>query len=108
MITGMHKPQFVVLLSVLIGVATVLFILILTQQDAVVQRQQIPGIKNNIINSSMTTISNTTVISEYESNTKNNNKNAIPIEPCNMPSCPPGEMCIQMCPECHETKTDPQ
>ena len=42
---------------------------------------------------------------EYESDTKNNNKNAIPIEPCDMLSCPPGEMSIQMCPE---TETDLQ
>lgn len=104
----MHKPQFVMILSVLIGAATVLFILNLTQQDAVAQRQQIPGLKYNTINSSMTTLSNTTVMSEYESDTKNNNKNAIPFEPCDMPSCPPREMCIQMCPESHETETDLQ
>ena len=56
----------------------------------------------------MTTLSNTTVMSEYESYTKNNNKNAIPFEPCDMPSCPPREMCIQMCPESHETETNLQ
>ena len=92
-------------MSVLIGVATVLFILNLTQHDAVAQRQQIPGIKYNTTNTSTTTLSNTTVMPEYESDTKNNNKNAIPVEPCDMPSCHPGEMSIQMCPE---TETDLQ
>jgi hypothetical protein len=93
----------VVILSVLIGVANVLFILNLTQQDAEAQRQQIPGIKYNTTNTSTTTLSNTTAMPKYESDTKNNNKKAIPIEPCDMPSCPPGEMSIQMYPE---TETD--
>jgi hypothetical protein len=34
---------------------------------------------------------------EFDSDT--NNKNNVPIEPFNMPPCPPGEMCIQVCPE---------
>jgi hypothetical protein len=99
MISGMPKSQFVVLLSVLIGVATILYVLNLTQQDAIAQRQQIPGIKYNTTNTSTRTLSNATVMPDCESDTKNNNKDAIPIEPCDMPCCPPGEMCIQMCPE---------
>ena len=36
-------------------------------------------------------------MTEFESDT--NNKNNLSLEPCNMPPCPPGEMCIQVCPE---------
>jgi hypothetical protein len=97
MVSGMHEPHFLVLLSSLIIVATTLFILSLTQQDTLAQRQQIPGIKYDATNTSTTTLSNTTVMPEFGSDI--DNKNNVSDEPCNMPPCPPGEMCIQVCPE---------
>jgi len=97
MVSGMDEPHFLVLLSV--SVAVTLFILSLTQQDTLAQRQQIPGIKYDTTNTSSTTtttLSNTTDLPEFGLDTNNNN---VSTEPCNMPPCPPGEMCIQVCPD---------
>lgn len=98
MVSRMHEPHSLVLLSALIGVAASLYFLSLSlsQQDTLAQRQQIPGIKYNTTNTS-TTLSNTTILPEFDSD--HNNENNLSIEPCNMPPCPPGEMCIQVCPE---------
>jgi hypothetical protein len=94
----MHEPHFLVLLFTLVSVAAAFYFLSLSQQDTLAQRQQIPGIKFNTTNtSSSTTLSNTTIMPEFDSDT--NNKNNLSLEPCNMPPCPPGEMCIQVCPE---------
>jgi hypothetical protein len=98
MASAMHEPHFLVLLSTLVSVAAAFYFLSLSQQDTLAQRQQIPGIKFNTTNaSSSTTLSNTTIMPEFDSDT--NNKNNLSLEPCYMPPCPPGEMCIQVCPE---------
>lgn len=97
MAPGMDEPHLLMLLSALISVAAALFFFSLSQQDTLAQRQQIPGIKYDATNTS-TTLSNTTATPEFGSNT-DKNKNNVSIEPCNMPPCPPGEMCIQVCPE---------
>jgi hypothetical protein len=97
MVLVMDEPYFLVLLSALIIVAATLFILSLTQQNTLAQRQQIPGIKyDNSTNTSTTTLSNTTDLPKFGLDTNNNN---VSTEPCIMPPCPPGEMCIQVCPE---------
>ena len=97
MVLVMNEPYFLVLLSALIIVAATLFILSLTQQDTLAQRQQIPGIKyDNGTNTSTTTLSNTTDLPKFGLDSNNNN---VSTEPCIMTSCPPGEMCIQVCPE---------
>ena len=97
MVSVMDEPYFLVLLSALIIVAATLFILSLTQQNTLAQRQQIPGIKyDNSTNTSTTTLSNTTGLPKFGLDTNNNN---VSTEPCIMPPCPPGEMCIQVCPE---------
>jgi hypothetical protein len=95
MFSVMDEPYFLALLSVLISVSVTLFILSLTQQDTLAQRQQIPGIKYDITNKSTTTLSNTTDLPEIGLDTNSN----VSTEPCNMPPCPPGEMCIQVCPD---------
>lgn len=95
MVSGMDEPHFLVLLSALISVAVTLFILSLTQQDTLAQRQQIPGIKYDSTNTSTTTLSNTTDLREFGLDTNNN----VSTEACIMPLCPPGEMCIQVCPD---------
>ena len=93
----MDEPYFLALLSVLISVSVTLFILSLTQQDTLAQRQQIPGIKyDNSTNTSTTTLSNTTHLPKFGLDINNNN---VSNEPCIMPPCRPGEMCIQVCPE---------
>lgn len=97
MVRGMREPHILMLMSALVGAFATLFLLSLSQQDALAQRQQIPGLKYNTTNTSTTNLSNTTIMSEFESNTNNNNN--LSFEPCNMPPCPPGEMCIQVCPE---------
>jgi hypothetical protein len=95
----MDEPYSLVLLSALISVSATLFILSLTQQDMLAQRQQIPGIKyDNSTNTSTTTLSNTTDLPKFGLDSNNNNNN-VSTEPCIMPACPPGEMCIQVCPE---------
>ncbi len=76
MVSGMDEPHFLVLLSV--SVAVTLFILSLTQQDTLAQRQQIPGIKYDSTNTSTTTLSNTTDLREFGLDTNNNNVS----EPC--------------------------
>jgi hypothetical protein len=97
MFSVMDEPYFLALLSVLISVSVTLFILSLTQQDTLAQRQQIPGIKyNNSTNTSTTTLSNTTDLPKFGLDANNNN---VSNEPCIMPPCRPGEMCIQVCPE---------
>jgi hypothetical protein len=97
MFSVMDEPYFLALLSVLISVSVTLFILSLTQQDTLAQRQQIPGIKyDNSTNTSTTTLSNTTDLPKFGLDTNNNN---VSNEPCIMPPCRPGEMCIQVCPE---------
>ena len=94
----MNEPHFLVLLSTLVSVAAAFYFLSLSQQDTLAQRQQIPGIKYDATNaSSSTTLSNTTIMPEFDSDT--NNKNNLSLKPCNMAPCPPGEMCIQVCPE---------
>ena len=100
MVSVMDEPYFLVLLSALIIVAATLFILSLTQQNTLAQRQQIPGIKYDNTNTSTTTLSNTTDLPKFglDSNNNNNNNN-VSTQPCIMPPCPPGEMCIQVCPE---------
>ena len=65
-----------------------LYFLSLSQQDTLAQRQQIHGIKYDVTNASSTTLSNTTIMPEFDSDT--NNKNNLSLEPCNMPPCPPG------------------
>ena len=98
MISRIHEPHSLVLLSALIGITAALNFLSLAQQDTLAQRQQIPGIEyNTTTNTSTTMQSNTTILPEFDSDL--NNKNNLSIEPCNMPPCPPGEMCIQVCPE---------
>ena len=90
----MDEPHFLMLLSALISVTATLFILSLTQQDTLAQRQQIPEIKYDSTNTS--TLSNTTDLPEFGLDTDDNN---VSTEPCIMPPCPPGEMCIQVCPD---------
>lgn len=97
MISRIHEPHSLVLLSALIGITAALNFLYQAQQDTLAQRQQIPGIEYNTTNTSTTMLSNTTILPEFDSDL--NNKNNLSIEPCNMPPCPPGEMCIQVCPE---------
>lgn len=93
----MDEPYSLVLLYALISVSATLFILSLTQQDTLAQRQQIPGIKyDNSTNTSTTTLANTTDLPKFGLNSNNNN---VSTEPCIMPPCPPGEMCIHVCPE---------
>ena len=97
MVSVTDELYLLALLSVLISVSANLFILSLTQQDTLAQRQQIPGIKyDNGTNTSTTTLSNTTDLPKFGLDTNNNN---VSTEPCIMPPCPPGEMCIQVCPE---------
>ena len=96
MASGMHEPHFLVLLSTLVSVAAALYFLSLSQQDTLAQRQQIPGIKYDSTNTSTTTLSNTTDLPKFGLDSNNNN---VSTEPCIMPPCPPGEMCIQVCPE---------
>jgi len=97
MVSRIHEPHSLVLLPALIGIATALYFLSLAQQDTLAQRQQIPGLIYNTTTNTSTTFSNITIMPEFESDT--NNKNNLSIEPCIMPPCPPGEMCIQVCPE---------
>ena len=88
MASAMHEPHYLVLLSTLVSVAAAFYFLSLSQQDTLAQRQQIPGIKFNTTNaSSSTTLSNTTIMPEFDSDT--NNKNNLSLDPCNMPPCPP-------------------
>ena len=97
MVSVMDESYFLVLLTALINVAATPFILSLTQQNTLAQRQQIPGIKyDNSTNTSTTTLSNTTDLPKFD---LDSNKNNVSTEPCIMPPCPPGEMCIQVCPE---------
>jgi hypothetical protein len=89
MVSGMDEPYCLVLLSALISIAVTLFILSLTQQDTLAQRQQIPGIKYDITNTlTTTTLSNTTDLPEIGLDTNSD----VSTESCNMPPCPPGEM----------------
>jgi hypothetical protein len=97
MASAMHEPHFLVLLSTLVSVAAAFYFLSLSQQNTLAQRQQIPGIKYDATNASSTTLSNTTIMPEFDSDT--NTKNNLSLEPYNMPPCPPGEMCIQICPK---------
>lgn len=97
MVSVTEELYLLALLSALISVSANLFILSLTQQDTLAQRQQIPGIKyDNSTNTSTTTLSNTTDLPKFGLDSNNNN---VSTEPCIMTSCPPGEMCIQVCPE---------
>jgi hypothetical protein len=97
MASAMHGPHLLGLLSTLVSVAAAIYFLSMSQQDTLAQRQQIPGIKYDSTNASSSILSNTTIMPEFDSDT--NNKNNLSLEPCNMPPCPPGEMCIQVCPE---------
>ena len=97
MVSVTEELYLLALLSALISVSANLFILSLTQQDTLAQRQQIPGIKyDNGTNTSTTTLSNTTDLPKFGLDSNNNN---VSTEPCIMTSRPPGEMCIQVCPE---------
>ena len=97
MVSVTDELYLLALLSALISVSANLFILSLTQQDTLAQRQQIPGIKyDNGTNTSTTTLSNTTDLPKFGLDSNNNN---VSTEPCIMTPCPPGEMCIQVCPE---------
>jgi hypothetical protein len=59
----------------------------------------VPPVVNGLASGSMTNSTSNVTLPQIDANNNKNNDQDRKIQSCQMPPCPPGEMCIQVCPE---------